>query len=95
MRRPKTHLVKARLTGPEKEAAQSQAQAVGMSISSLIRVLLSGVKVRAAADVAVLAELRRQGGLVKQAFASGADPRATSAALVALQQAAERLAPKQ
>lgn len=86
--------IKIRLTLRERQQAAAQAQAAGMSLSALIRALLSGVQVRSRADVQVLAELRRLGGLVKQAYAAGSDPRVTSAALQALQAAAARLAPR-
>ena len=88
-------MVKIRLTAEEKIRAQAQADAAGMTLSAFIRALLSGVNIRSVADTAVLAELRRLGGLVKHAYMSGSDPAATCAALAALQAAAARLAPRQ
>ncbi len=84
--------IKIRINNKEKEAAQVQAEAAGLSLSALTRALLAGVQIRTKADAAVLGELRRLGGLVKKAFTEGVDPQATSAALKVLEQAAARLA---
>ena len=83
-----------RLTPEEKAHAEAQAEAAGMSVSALIRALLAGVHIRAISDVKMLAELRRLGGLIKQAYSAGTDPIMTLAALHALQAAAARIAPR-
>lgn len=88
----KTEALLVRMSPAEKAHAQAQAEGAGLSLSELVRAQLAGTKIRATADVSILNELRRLGGLVKYAFSQGADPARTSAALRELEAAAARLA---
>ena len=83
-----------RLTATEKDFIAAQAQAAGLPASEYVRAIALGNEIRTRADVAVLNELRRLGGLCKHLYNSGADPAATGAALAELESAAARLAPR-
>ena len=54
-----------RLTKAEREFLASEADVCGLSVSSLIRGRSLGKRVTSKADLRVLAELRRLGGLLK------------------------------
>jgi len=54
-----------RLTEAEREFLASEADVCGLSVSSLIRSRSLGKRVTSKADLRVLAELRRLGGLLK------------------------------
>lgn len=88
----KDTLLLIRISKKEKAHAAAQAEAVGLSLSAYARALLSGTATKAKTDKAALAELARQGGLVKHLFNQGAEPSATWAALKALEAAAAKLA---
>ena len=62
-----------RLSSADYEHIGAQAACVGVSKSRFAREVLEGVKIRTAADAAVLRELRRLGGLCKHAILEGAD----------------------
>lgn len=83
-----------RLTDKEKEFISAQAEAAGLPASEYVRALALGHEIRTRADVAVLNELRRLGGLCKHLWMQGADPSATASALAELESAAARLAPR-
>lgn len=57
--------VNIRLTASEKLQLQENANAAGLGVSELIRRRYFGRKVIARADLQILKELRRQGGLLK------------------------------
>ena len=57
--------VQCRLTEREHEEVREQARLAGMTLSRYFRQRLLGRKVMASADRAVIAELRRLGGLAK------------------------------
>lgn len=83
-----------RLTEKEKDFIAAQAEAAGLPASEYVRALALGHEIRTQADVAVLNELRRLGGLCKHLYNGGIDPEATGSALAALESAAARLAPR-
>lgn len=85
-------VVNVRLTPDEKADLVRQAADAGLSVSELVRRRALGRRVDTALDRATLNELRRLGGLFKQAFASGMDKAQTGAALQAVREAIERLA---
>lgn len=58
-----------RCTPAEKAALKAEAEAAGLSLSELVRRRALGRTVTARADTQMIAELRRQGGLLKQIFA--------------------------
>jgi hypothetical protein len=58
-------LIGVRLTESEREFLASEADVCGLSLSSLIRQRSLGKRVSAKADLRVLSELRRLGGLLK------------------------------
>ena len=67
------HVLHVRLSSHTYEHVKAQAACVGVSRSRFAREVLEGVKIRTAADAAVLRELRRLGGLCKHAILEGAD----------------------
>ena len=83
-----------RLTEDEKAFIAAQAEAAGLPASEYVRAIALGHEIRTRADVAVLNELRRLGGLCKHLYNEGVDPGATASALAALEDAAARLAPR-
>ena len=83
-----------RLTEKEKDFIHAQAEAAGLPASEYVRAIALGHEIRTQADVAVLNELRRLGGLCKHLYNKGMDPDATGSALAALESAAARLAPR-
>lgn len=91
---PKNMILKFRLTEKEKDFIHAQAEAAGLPASEYVRAIALGHEIRTQADVAVLNELRRLGGLCKHLYNGGVDPTATASALAALESAAARLAPR-
>jgi hypothetical protein len=61
----KTRKITFRLTESEYAQISDEMAVCGLSISSLVRKRLLGVRVASRADLAVLSELRRLGGLLK------------------------------
>ncbi len=82
--RAKTEAVVARLTREELDSARAKAEAIGVTVSELIRQLLAGLRPRARKKVAVvgLPEVRRIAALLGHALRS-AEP-AERAQLVSL-----------
>ena len=93
-REPKNTILKFRLTEKEKDFIHAQAEAAGLPASEYVRAIALGHEIRTQADIAVLNELRRLGGLCKHLYNGGVDPTATASALAALESAAARLAPR-
>jgi hypothetical protein len=63
-----TETYKIRLSPEDKQAIQQQAEAAAMSMAKFMRFRSLGYVVISKADMTVLAELRRIGGLLKQAI---------------------------
>lgn len=79
-----TKRICTRLSFADYEHARAQAACVGVSLSRYTRELIKGTTMQAAADAAVLRELRRQGGLIKLALSEGADSNTCKEALKSL-----------
>lgn len=86
--------IAVRLTAPEKERLRLDADLAGLTVSALVRRRYFGRPVVASADLAVIKELRRLGGLLKYVHAEsgGAYSRQTAAALDELRAAIIALA---
>jgi len=61
----KTRKVTFRLSESEYERISDDIAVCGLTVSSLVRKRLLGIRVASHADIAVLSELRRLGGLLK------------------------------
>jgi len=90
---PLTAVVNVRLTKAEKEELREAAALAGLSVSEYVRRRALGRRVVASADLAVIRELRRLGGLVKHIYGNsgGAYSRETAAALAAITGYIEKL----
>lgn len=84
-------VINIRVTRSEKLRLEQSAQLTEHSLSALVRRLILGRTIVAAVDLAMLRELRRQGGLLKMALAAGAERTATMAALKEIENCARRL----
>ena len=103
----KTQLLKIRVTVEDLNFIRAQAESAGLPASTYARALVLGHTMRSGSDAALLDELRelkglldKQGGLCKQLWKAGADPKATKSALddmghtaKVIEQAAAKLAP--
>jgi len=108
MRQNKNLFLKIRVTEKDLLFIRQQAEAAGLPASTYARGLALGHTMRSGSDAAILDELRelkglldKQGGLCKQMWKGGVDPKATQAALDAMkhtaktvEQAAAKLAPR-
>ena len=85
-------VVNVRLTEVEKAQLRHDAEVAGLTVSALVRRRALGRRVVASADLAVVRELRRQGGLVKHLHQqSGAHSVETGRALQAIERLIERI----
>jgi len=91
---PLDAVANVRLTASEKARLQEEAALAGLSVSKLARRRLLGRRVVAKADVTLVNELRRLGGLMKHLHneSGGAYSHETSEVLVALRKAIEAMA---
>jgi hypothetical protein len=64
----RTRKICFRLSDDEYRQVMGELEVTGQSLSALARARILGVRVAARADLAVLAELRRLGGLFKHSF---------------------------
>lgn len=80
---PLDAVVNVRLTAAEKERLRDDADMASLTMSALIRARYFGRKIVASADVLMIKELRRIGGLLKHVHSQsdGAYSHATAAAL--------------
>jgi len=90
---PLDAVVNVRVTAAEKAELREAASLAGLSVSEYARRRIFGRRVVASADLAVIRELRRLGGLVKHIYGSsnGAYSRETAAALGAIKAYIEKL----
>ncbi len=90
-RSPLSAVVNVRLTEAEKAQLRQDAELSGLTISALVRRRALGRRVVAHADLAVVRELRRQGGLLKHLHQqSGAHSAETGRAVRAITALIER-----
>lgn len=89
-----THVVNVRLTQRDHAELLAAASAAGMTVSAYCRRRMLGHVVVPHTDLAVIRELRRLGGLVKQIHkqSHGVYSKQTAAALADLGDAVQRLA---
>lgn len=77
-------VIHARVTAAEKAAIQDDARTAGLSVSEFVRRRCIGAPIIASADAAMIRELRRLGGLLKQLYvSSGGDYSEQTAAAIA------------
>lgn len=76
----KKNRITIRLDAEELEYVKKQAAAAGYPPSRLLREAVTGLAISSSADVQVLKELRRLGGLCKHAINEGADQEAAAQA---------------
>ena len=90
---PLDAMLRLRLTASEKERLREDADLAGLSMSELVRRRYCGRPIIANADVIMIKELRRLGGLVKHVHneSNGVNSKGTAEALVALKTYIERL----
>lgn len=90
---PLEAVINVRLTATEKTRLTEDADLAGLSMSELVRRRYFGRPIIANADVVMLKELRRIGGLLKHVHnqSDGAYSKDTAGALVALKAYIERL----
>jgi len=86
-------VINVRLTNAEKERLQDDADIASMSMSELVRARYFGRPVIANADMVMVKELRRLGGLLKQVHTTsdGAYSKTTAAILVEINGYIEKL----
>lgn len=65
-------VVNVRLTADERERIKADAEAAGISMSAYVRKRVLGHPVISRADIVMVNELRRQGGLLKLALSMDA-----------------------
>jgi hypothetical protein len=84
---PLDAVANVRMTPAEKASLKAEAEAAGLSLSELVRRRALGRTVTAKIDTQMIAELRRQGGLMKKIFADtdGAHAALTGEALAEIQ----------
>jgi hypothetical protein len=89
-------VVNVRLTADEKEQLRDDAELAGISVSALVRRRYFGKPIIANADIVMVKELRRLGGLLKQVHTSseGAYSKTTAAALQEIKNYIEKLSHK-
>ena len=90
---PLDAIVNVRLTTDEKDRLKEDADLAGMSVSELVRRRYFGRPIVAHADIAMIRELRRLGGLLKHLYLSsnGEHAQETLATLHALKEAIETI----
>lgn len=90
---PLDAVVNVRLRSDEKDRLLDNADMAGLSMSELIRARYFGRKIVANADVVMIKELRRLGGLLKHVHneSNGAYNRDTAAAINSLRAYIEKL----
>lgn len=90
---PLSAVVNVRLTSAEKQRLRDDAETAGVSVSELVRRRYFGRPLLAAADLTMIRELRRIGGLLKHVHteSGGAYSQATAAVLVELRKQIEAL----
>jgi hypothetical protein len=90
---PLTAVVNVRLTPGEKDRLKEDAELAGLSVSELVRRRYFGRPIIASADMVMVRELRRIGGLLKHVHteSNGAYSHSTASALVELKTYIERL----
>lgn len=89
----KTALVCIRFKPDEKTSAEALAREAGLTLSEYMRRRALGLRVHSKADVQMISELRRLGGLVKHIHnqTDGENSVKTAAVLVELVQAIKRI----
>lgn len=87
-------VINVRLCAAEKVSLQTEAQIAGLSMSELVRRRYFGRPILASADLAMIRELRRIGGLLKHVHveSNGAYSELTASVLVELKSGIRRLA---
>ncbi len=90
---PLDAMLRLRLTASEKERLREDADLAGLSMSELVRRRYFGRPIIANADVVMIKELRRLGGLIKHVHneSNGVNSKETAEALVALKSHIEGL----
>ncbi|MFT9027659.1 plasmid mobilization protein [Acetobacter indonesiensis] len=90
---PLDAIVNVRLTTDEKDRLKEDADLAGMSVSELVRRRYFGRPIVAHADIVMIRELRRLGGLLKHLYLSsnGEHAQETLATLHALKEAIETI----
>lgn len=88
-----TAMLRLRLTESEKEQLREEADLAGLSMSELVRRRYFGRPIIAHADVVMIKELRRIGGLLKHVHneSNGVHSKETAEALIALKTYIETL----
>ena len=88
------YFVNVRTTRGEKERLKEDAELAGLGVSELIRRRYLGKKIVANTDLALLREMRRQGGLLKHIHlqSNGMYSAETAQALQSMTRAFERVA---
>ncbi len=91
---PLESVLNVRVTAMERDAVVAQARACGLTVSSYCRSLILGRVVTSRADLSVVNELRRLGGLLKHIHneSRGAYSADTAAALADVRRAISRIA---
>jgi hypothetical protein len=87
--------ISVRLTAAEKIQLAEDAQIAGLGLSELVRRRYFGRRIVANADTAILRELRRLGGLLKQLNSESADRQQVQETLRTLQDYMEVLCDRQ
>ncbi len=87
--------ISVRLTAAEKIQLAEDAQIAGLGLSELVRRRYFGRRIIANADTAILRELRRLGGLLKQLNSESADHQQVQETLRILQNYMEVLCDRQ
>jgi hypothetical protein len=87
--------ISVRLTAAEKIQLAEDAQIAGLGLSELVRRRYFGRRIIANADTAILRELRRLGGLLKQLNSENADNQQVQDTLKTLQDYMEVLCDRQ
>jgi len=90
---PLDAVVNVRVTASEKAELREAASLAGLSVSEYARRRIFGRRVVASADLAMIRELRRLGGLLKHLYGQTGDTysRETAAALAAIKGYIEKL----
>jgi len=88
------HMLTVRVTREEKERLRADSEAAGLTISELVRRRYFGRPIVSKADLMMINELRRQGGLLKMIHnqTNGAYSEQMMAAVIDIRDAIERFA---
>jgi hypothetical protein len=86
---PRTEFIEIRLTASEKQALRDDAELAGLTLSDFVRRRAFGRKITSHADLKVVNELRRLGGLFKHAHivTGGVLSKETAAVIVDIREA--------